>query len=473
MQHRNRNIIIALLLIAGIVMAGCTRPDGPGAGSPDTTSAPVTTTLPVPPAGSTPSTEQVIAYVDAAAAYARGAGKDKAIAEFNNPQSPWNQGALYIFSEDKDGNALAEPFEHGIVGTNILSMRDAYGIPLVENLVDTGMKGRGLVSYNYPNPARNATIEPKVSYVVNIDPTCYIGAGTYENLGTTFPAAGMKEQPAVSRDELVAFVTEAAFYARQNGRETAVAAFSNASGPFMKGELYIIGYDYDEKNIVQPLAPYLRDLILTHYTDKDAVATIAQLADVASQGGGFAHTTQKIPVNGRWVFAPKLHYVVPVDGTWWVSASVLNPDYTQLRSGNLTGVPLRVFAIRDLVAKVSQAVNYTRENGRQKALAGIGSSNGIFAGDIAIWAEGADGTLLADPARKDLVGRNLRDATDAYGEKTTLTGMSSVTNGTGFVHAMVTTTKTGSARPSPSLVYRKKVDDTWWICGSLTGIEVR
>jgi hypothetical protein len=179
-------------------------------------------------------------------------------------------------------------------------------------------------------------------------------------------------------------------------------------------------------------------------------------------------------VNGTWVFAPKLSYVIPVDETWWVSASILNPDYTQLRSGSLTGVQVRSQNPEDLVAAVTRAVNYTREYGKEQALAEIGNPDGTFAGGgINICAESADGTLLADPTRKEEVGKNLLDATDEYGEKTTLTGISMLRNGTGFVHAMIPGRTGGSERPVPALVYRKKVDDTWWICGSLPGIEIR
>jgi polar amino acid transport system substrate-binding protein len=251
-----------VLLVACILVAGCTHPATPETVTP----TPTPTTLPVPPKGASVTTEDVIAYVDAAAAYAREVGKEKAIEEFNDPDSRFNQGELYIFSEDVHGNALAEPFQHEIVGTNILYMVDAYGIPLVKNLVDTGMRGKGLVSYNYPNPSRNYTIEPKVSYVVNIDPTYYIGAGHYENQGTTFPVTGMKdEHPAITTEELVAFVKNAAGYARQNGMEQSADAFRDPDGPFIRGELYIIAYDFHEKNLAHPYAPWIEGLILTHY----------------------------------------------------------------------------------------------------------------------------------------------------------------------------------------------------------------
>lgn len=461
--------LMVVLLVACLLAAGCTDSESPGPATP----AP--TQLPIPPKGAVVTTEDVIAYVDAAAAFAREFGKEKAIAEFNNPESRFNQGALYIFSEDVNGNALAEPFQHEIVGTNIMYMVDSYGIPLVENLVDTGMKGRGLVSYNYPNPSRNYTIEPKVSYVVNIDPTYYVGAGHYENLGTTFPAAGIEgTQRDLSREDLVAFVNEAATFARAAGKEQARATFRDPKGHFIRGELYVIAYDFNETNIAHPYAPWLEGLILTHYTDQDTVATIAQLADIAERGGGFAHTTQKIPVNGTWVFAPKLHYVLPVDETWWISAAILNPDYAQVRSGNLSGISIRNRNPEDLVAAVSSAINYTLEHGKEQGLIELGrSGSSCGGGAICLWAEDDEGILLADPSRKELVGRNILEATDAYGEKTSLVGISTLRNGTGFVHAMVPDRAGGSGRPIPALVYRKAVNETWWICGSMPGIEIR
>lgn len=461
--------LMVALIVACLLAAGCTNSENPGSATP------VPTPFPIPPKGAVVATKDVIAYVDAAAMYAREVGKEKAIAEFNNPESRFNQGALYLFSEDVNGNALAEPFQQEIVGTNIMYMVDSYGIPLVENLVDTGMKGRGLVSYNYPNPSRNYTIEPKVSYVVNIDPTYYIGAGHYENLGTTFPAAGIEgTQQDLSREDLVEFVNEAANFAREAGKVQAVAAFRNPEGHFTRGELYVIAYDFKETNIAHPYAPWLEGLILTHYTDQDAVATIAQLADIAERSGGFAHTTQKIPVAGTWVFAPKLHYALPVDETWWISAAILNPDYTQVRSGNLSGIRIRNQDPEDLVVAVSSAVNYTREYGKEQGIRELGRSNESCGdGGICLWAEDVEGILLADPSREELVGRNILEATDAYGEKTTLAGISTIRNGTGFVHAMVPDRAGGSGKPIPALVYRRAVDETWWICGSMPGIEIR
>jgi signal transduction histidine kinase len=461
--------LLSLLLIACLIAAGCTGSAGPAP------SDPASPAPPVPARGTAVTLKEIVPYVDAAALYARQAGKERAIAEFNNPESVFNRGEAYICSEGFDGTALAEPFEQGIVGTKILNLTDPYGIPVVENLIDTARDEKGLVSYHYRNPSHNFTLESKVSYVVNIDGTYYIAAGYYENLGTVFPAAGMvPAQQDLTADDLVAFVTGARDYARKYGREQALAAFNNRSGPFTRQELYIIAYDSHERNLAHPNSPMIRNLSLKHYTDQDSVATIMELGDTARRGGGFAHTTQQIPVNGSLVFAPKLQYVLPVDDTWWVSAAILNPDYTQLRTGNLTGVRIRNQTQEDLYSLVNRAVRYAKENGNDKALAEIGKPDGMFAnGDLFVWAEGFNGTILADPYLKGAVGTNCMDYTDAYGEKTTLAAFSAIQNGTGYAHGMFANTATGSNRPVPKLMYMKAVDDTWWIGGGIYGVEVR
>jgi signal transduction histidine kinase len=97
----------------------------------------------------------------------------------------------------------------------------------------------------------------------------------------------------------------------------------------------------------------------------------------------------------------------------------------------------------------------------------------VVSGDLYVWAESFDGVLLADPFLKDLVGKDLMEYTDAYGEKTTRVGISAMANGTGYVHGMFPDTAAGSTKPVPKLMYMKAVDSTWWIGSGIYGIEVR
>ena len=54
---------------------------------------------------------------------------------------------------------------------------------------------------------------------------------------------------------MVAFVQEAVAYAKQNGKEKALAEFSNRNGSFFRGVLYIYAYDYNGTTIAHPVNP--------------------------------------------------------------------------------------------------------------------------------------------------------------------------------------------------------------------------
>ena len=473
-------LFIALAVTGCLLVAGCTQSpvqkQGPPITPPATpiqATATISSNGPDQPVG-VQTTQDLIAFVDKAVVYARENGKEKAIAAFNDPDGAFTRDGLYIFAEGLDGTALAEPFEHEIVGKNILDLNDPYGIPIVRNLADTARNGKGLVSYNYRNPSKNYTIQPKVSYVVNVDGTYYIGAGLYENKGTEFPASGMNVTAKdTTPGELVTFVMGARDYAKKNGKEKALAAFTDPKGPFIDREMYVIAYDSNATNLAHPLSPWIRGLSLEHYTDQDSVATIAELSYIARRGGGFAHTTQRITSGGKQVYAPKLQYVVPVDDSWWVSASILNPDYTQLRSGDLAGIRTRDHTQEQLFMLVTRAVRYAKENGKEKTLVEIGKPDGAFVeGDLFVWAETFDGEILADPFSKDMVGKSFINYTDPYGEKTTVVGIDVMRNGTGYTHAMFPDTAAGSATPVPKLIYMKPVDETWWIGSGIYGIQV-
>ncbi len=477
-------VFLALLMMSCILAAGCIQPSIPKPAmsiSPPVTKTPTTATptthSPAISDKSVPvqSTRDQIAFVDRARVYAQENGKERAIAEFNDPVGQFSVNGMYIFAGGYDGTALAEPFKHEIVGKNILDITDPYGILFIRSLIDTARKGKGLVSYGYRNSSLNNTIQPYLSYVTNVDSTYYIGARLHENTGTEFPASARNiASKDITPGELVTFVHDAADYANKSGKDKALAAFNDPDGPFTNGEMYIIAYDFNATNLAHPYTPWIRGLSLEHYTDQDSVATISELSCIARLGGGFAHTTQRIPSGEKQIYVPKLQYVLPINESWWIAASILNPDYTQLRSGNLAGIRVRNQTNEQLFALVNRAVQYEQQNGKEKTLDEISKPDGEFVnGDLAVWAETFDGVILADPFNKDMVGKSFLNYTDPYGEKTTVVGIATIRNGTGFTHAMFPDAATGSVVHVPKLIYMKPVDDTWWIGSGIYGIQVR
>jgi polar amino acid transport system substrate-binding protein len=475
-------IVILLVLTICLFSAGCTQPpDGRGPSiNPAATIIPENASRAVAGQGTSSgklTTEDLIAFVSKARDYARQNGREKALAAFNDPKGEFVQDGLYIFAEAYDGTALAEPLQADLIGTNILDFKDSFGVPLVKNLGETAHYGMGYVSYEYPNPARNYTTEPKLSVVADVDGTYYVGAGMYESSGMVYPSVVLNPASKVNtKEDLVAFTRSAIEYARKNGKEKALDTFNDPKGPFVQGELVIIAFDYNGTNLVGP--PYARELSRYHinlinYHDPDGIGTIRGMRDLARGGGGILYTVTKVPAGGREIYIPKIDYAEPVDDTWWLFSGITAPDYAQLRTGNTTGIRIRNHSREDLYALVNRAVGYAHTYGKEKALAEINNPDGQFTdGDLSVWAETFDGTILADPYWKAGIGNNYLNYTDPYGARTTMVAIDAIRNGTGFSNDMFPDTTTGSMRSIPKLVYMKAVDDTWWIGGGIYGVRI-
>lgn len=135
------------------------------------------------------STEaDALALIRKAQAYVKDYGIDKAAAEFNNPDSPFNSkseinkaGDLYLFSVDDKGFQLIHGKNARIRGTNKMDMRDQDGVYLIRELVKLcyGKDGKGWVNYRWPNPI-NKEMEPKSGYIERVPGAdICLGTGIY------------------------------------------------------------------------------------------------------------------------------------------------------------------------------------------------------------------------------------------------------------------------------------------------------
>ena len=464
---------ILLVIIIVIITAGCSQSQGhkdSGQVSPAT----AVPTLKVSAGGTTPV--ELTILVNRAVAYARENRKEKAIAAFNDPNGSFVQGDVYVFSEAYDGTALAEPFHHELVGTNLRNMTDRYGVPLVQNLEETAQYGIGFVSYDYPNPAHNNRVESKLSVVSDVDGTYYVGAGTYAGSGMVYPSAAIGPATRVyTVADLAAFVKQAVVYARANGKEKAIVAFSDPAGEFADGELTIIALDYNGTMIASSLSQETAKsrINLINYHDPDGVPTIREMRDLSMNGGGYSYTVAAVKKNGKTYYAPKIDYAEPVDSSYWIFSGIIIPGYEQLRADNVTGITVRNHTRTEMYDLVESAVTYAKVNGKEKALAEINNPAGQFVNnDLFVWAETFDGSILADPFWKDGIRNNYMNSTDPYGAKTTIVGINAIHKGTGFSHTMFPDTAANHTASIPKLVYMRPVDDTWWIGSGVYGVQV-
>ncbi len=137
-------------------------------------------------------------FVNDAALYAEAAGREEALATFNDPEGPYVRGDLYIYALDMGGNALALPYQPELVGTSMLDLTDHQGLNVTRIEIALSRLGGGFIYHHYPNPERGMQPEPKVSYVRMVDDTYWIGAGIYYVGESTF-SDEVKMQALLSR----------------------------------------------------------------------------------------------------------------------------------------------------------------------------------------------------------------------------------------------------------------------------------
>lgn len=470
----HRTVLLVALIAVMALAAGCIQAP-PANATPGTTPA---VTAPATPSAPITTSADLIAFVHRAASFARENGRETAVEAFNARNGSFVVGNVHVFAVDYNGTLLADPGELGSVGTNISTMTDFFGLPLVQRLGETARFGIGLVSHDAPGPANVSVAEPWLTVVEDVDGAYYVAAGFSASEGDVFPSLVMNTTAAkADRVDLVARVKSAVAYVREHGKETAVATFNDPEGGFARDGPAIMALDYNGTSLASP--PYAPEVAanrvnLLNYNDPDGVGTIRGMRDLARSGGGFLYTVARVSVGTTDAFVPKVNYAEPIDDTWWLFAGVVDPAYAEVAAGNLTGIPLRKHSRPELYDLVSRAVDTARTNGSALALAAINDPGGPFVhGDLFVWAEGTNGTVLADPFWKEGIGQNYLDFTDQNGMKTTRVGIDAMQNGTGFSHALFRDTASNGTALVPKLVYMEAVDDSWWIGGGIYGVEVK
>jgi cytochrome c len=123
--------------------------------------------------------DEAVALVKKAIGYIKTNGKEKAFAEFSNPNGQFKDRDLYIMVYDMNGNNKAHGANAKLIGKNLGEIKDADGKFIVKSFIETASgKGKGWVDYKWPNPVSNS-VEPKSTYVEKFD-DILIGCGIYK-----------------------------------------------------------------------------------------------------------------------------------------------------------------------------------------------------------------------------------------------------------------------------------------------------
>ena len=79
-------------------------------------------------------------------------GKDKAFAEFSNPESRFTFRTLYIFVLDRQGVCLAHGQDKKLIGKGLMGLKDSDGRLFIKKITDTAkVKKNGWTEYKWWN----------------------------------------------------------------------------------------------------------------------------------------------------------------------------------------------------------------------------------------------------------------------------------------------------------------------------------
>ena len=106
-------------------------------------------------------------------------GREKAFAEFLNPNGEFVKRDLYLFVYDTNGKVLAHGGNPSLVGKSMIDAKDASGKPFIRERIEIAKKvGGGWQDYMFNNPESNM-VESKTSFIRGYQ-DMIIGCGIYK-----------------------------------------------------------------------------------------------------------------------------------------------------------------------------------------------------------------------------------------------------------------------------------------------------
>ena len=257
----------------------------------------------------------------------------------------------------------------------------------------------------------------------------------------------------LEKNRVIAFVNEAADYVKDNGSAMALQEFNNRSGSFVRGELYIFAYDFNGTNLAHPIRPDLVGHDQRGLLDNNGVAVVRNELALAKSGGGIMYLVFQNPVH-KDREELKLIYLKTVDDRLWLGSgtylSNISASFSQEEKD-------------ELVTFVDEALQYVRENGKEKALKVFNDPKGNFSRDGRyIFAYDYNGLTLALPKQPELIGKNRADARDPNGVNINQLAIDADRLGNGFFY-YIYPDSSRNMTPALKLGYAVNVDDAWYL----------
>ena len=168
---------------------------------------------------------------DAALAFLKHNGAQKAFAAFNDPKGSFIYAPYYVFVLGSDGAMLANGgTQLPAAGKNALDMRDAAGKPLVRDLLAMAQAAPvGSVEYRLLN--EHNSVEVKAGLYTKVD-NYVLSIGYYT--------------PRATQADALALLDRAVAYVKNAGPDKAFAAFNHAQGGFTYDDQYVFAIGVED-----------------------------------------------------------------------------------------------------------------------------------------------------------------------------------------------------------------------------------
>jgi signal transduction histidine kinase len=228
-----------------------------------------------------------------------------------------------------------------------------------------------------------------------------------------------------AKEDLINFVNEARDFVAEQGNDKALEVFNDPNGEFARGELYIIGYDFNGTRLAHPYLPDGIGENALNVTDSNGVADVRNMREVAKRGGGFTYYIWPNPAHSN-VEELKLTYVLKADEGLWLAAGTYLKVHTPGFSNE---------SREDLVDFVENARDFALGTSKEEALKTFNDLNGSYVeGDRYIFAYDFNGISLALPFQPELLGDNRINITDSNGVEYIRDMIALAKSGGGFIY---------------------------------------
>jgi hypothetical protein len=266
----------------------------------------------------TPTTEELKSFVEKAYVYAQTHTKEEALHAFNDKNGEFINGELYIFAYSMEGDVLSIPYQPGLIGVNRWIREDPNGIKIQQRMIARAQQGRGYVNYMTANPEHQYAQEFKLSYVIPVDDTWFIGAGIYvqEN-----PLSQNHYVTWTKRQDLTYQVRNMQYLAKTEGIPAVVAMINDPSSDLQIEGLYPFAVTENGIHLADALNPELAGTNQLGMTNSLGMSIVREVISLAQAGGGWMYGLLEIPPAKEEQYV--LIYVEPIEAATYAGSLII------------------------------------------------------------------------------------------------------------------------------------------------------